>query len=328
MYNDDFHDNLKNYQDKINHSIKKNGESEGRFHTKWLNMMYPRLRHARNLLKEDGVTFISIDHNEMVNLVKICDEIFSADNRLGIISVVNNMKCRSDSSFFATCNEYLICYAKNKDLCSIKGLELSNDKLDNDYKLKDEISEYKLVGLRKTGSNWKREGRPFMYYPILYKDSKFDTVTDDEYQKIYNKQNGFFDDNYVENLIKKYENLDFMFIQPMNTLIKDKSLLTDEEIRYASNNTYIYFLIYNEISKKPVLAIEVEGYKYHKEGTQQYERDKLKRNILFKYNIPLLRLKTNKSGEESSIKHKLRTINKIRILKGKSGKIKCTVKNY
>ena len=214
VYNDDFQDNLKNYQDKINHSIKKNGESEGRFHTKWLNMMYPRLRLARNLLKEDGVIFISIDHNEMVSLVKICDEIFSADNRLGIISVVNNMKGRSDSAFFATCNEYLICYAKNKDLCSIKGLELSNDELDNDYKLKDEISEYKLVGLRKTGSNWKREDRPFMYYPILYKDGKFDTVTGDEYQKIYNKQTGFFDDNYVENLIKKYENLDYKVIIP------------------------------------------------------------------------------------------------------------------
>lgn len=214
VYNDDFQDNLKNYQDKINHSIKKNGESEGRFHTKWLNMMYPRLRLARNLLKEDGVIFISIDHNEMVNLVKICDEIFSADNRLGIISVVNNMKGRSDSAFFATCNEYLICYAKNKDLCSIKGLELSNDELDNDYKLKDEISEYKLVGLRKTGSNWKREDRPFMYYPILYKDGKFDTVTGDEYQKIYNKQTGFFDDNYVENLIKKYESLDYKVIIP------------------------------------------------------------------------------------------------------------------
>lgn len=113
-----------------------------------------------------------------------------------------------------------------------------------------------------------------------------------------------------------------MFIQPMNTLIKDKSLLTDEEKRYASNNnTHIDFLIYNEISKKPVLAIEVDGYKYHKEGTQQYERDKLKRNILSKYNIPLLRLKTNSSGEKDSIKHKLNTINKIRILKGKSGKI-------
>lgn len=112
------------------------------------------------------------------------------------------MKGRSDSAFFAICNEYLICYAKNKDLCSIKGLELSNDELDNDYKLKDEISEYKLVGLRKTGSNWKREDRPFMYYSILYKDGKFDTITGDEYQKIYNKQTGFFDDNYVENLIK------------------------------------------------------------------------------------------------------------------------------
>lgn len=160
-------------------------------------------------------------------------------------------------------------------------------------------------------------------FDLLYKQYESERI---EYFKKHKRVSKFDSENIIYNLLKdiiaEYENLDFMFIQPMNTLIKDKSLLTDEEIRYASNNnTHIDFLIYNEISKKPVLAIEVDGYKYHKEGTQQYERDKLKRNILSKYNIPLLRLKTNSSGEKDSIKHKLNTINKIRILKGKSGKI-------
>lgn len=160
-------------------------------------------------------------------------------------------------------------------------------------------------------------------FDLLYKQYESERI---EYFKKRKRVSKFDSENIIYNLLKdiivEYENLDFMFIQPMNTLIKDKSLLTDEEKRYASNNnTHIDFLIYNEISKKPVLAIEVDGYKYHKEGTQQYERDKLKRNILSKYNIPLLRLKTNSSGEKDSIKHKLNTINKIRILKGKSGKI-------
>ena len=160
-------------------------------------------------------------------------------------------------------------------------------------------------------------------FDLLYKQYENERI---EYFKKHKRVSKFDSENIIYNLLKdiitEYENLDFMFIQPMNTLIKDKSLLTDEEKRYASNNnTHIDFLIYNEISKKPVLAIEVDGYKYHKEGTQQYERDKLKRNILSKYNIPLLRLKTNSSGEKDRIKHKLNTINKIRILKGRSGKI-------
>lgn len=113
-----------------------------------------------------------------------------------------------------------------------------------------------------------------------------------------------------------------IFLQPTNTLIKDKSLLSEEELRYASNrNTHIDFLIYNTISKKPVLAIEVDGYKYHSKGTKQSNRDILKRNILRKYNISLIRLKTNQSRERERIEHKLKVINKIKLLNSKRGKL-------
>lgn len=84
--------------------------------------------------------------------------------------------------------------------------------------------------------------------------------------------------------------------QPLNMLIRDPKHLDDEECCYATN-TATHFLIYNRISKKPVLAIEVDGFHYHKLGTLQYERDRMKDHILALYGIPLLRFATNGSGE-------------------------------
>lgn len=93
IYKDDFHDNLENYKritgqvDGNGKPISTNTETSGRYHTDWLNMMYPRLRLARNLLRDDGVIFISIDDNEVHNLRKICDEVFGEENFINILSV-------------------------------------------------------------------------------------------------------------------------------------------------------------------------------------------------------------------------------------------------
>lgn len=93
---------------------------------------------------------------------------------------------------------------------------------------------------------------------------------------------------------------------PLNMLIKDPCLLNDRESEYAMNPaTHLDFLIYNKVSKLPVLAIEVDGYKYHKEGTIQAERDKLKNHILGLYGIPLLRFNTTGSGEKEKLQKKL-----------------------
>lgn len=90
--------------------------------------------------------------------------------------------------------------------------------------------------------------------------------------------------------------------QPLNMLIRDPHLLNDGECRYAMNTaTHLDFLIYNRISKKPVLAIEVDGFHFHKQGTAQYDRDRLKDHILKLYNIPMLRFPTNGSGEIEKI---------------------------
>lgn len=100
----------------------------------------------------------------------------------------------------------------------------------------------------------------------------------------------------------KYACLDVVCHFPLNMLIKNPELLDEQECQYAMNPaTHVDFLIYNRISKKPVVAIEVDGYEYHKEDTEQAERDKKKNHIFELYEIPLLRFKTNGSGEYESI---------------------------
>ena len=108
----------------------------------------------------------------------------------------------------------------------------------------------------------------------------------------------------IEELLRdsRYSSLDVVCHFPMNMLIRNLELLNEQECKYAMNPaTHIDFLIYNRISKKPVLAIEVDGYEYHKNGTVQAARDMLKNHILQLYQIPLLRFQTNGSGERKII---------------------------
>ena len=190
----------------------QNTESNGRFHTDWLNMIYPRLKVAKDLLADDGVIFISIDHNEVLNLSKIGDEVFGAHNRIGLLSVVNNLKGRSDDRFFATCNEFVLVYTKNHASYIINGFELEDEELDSDYEKQDEISYYKLIGFRKTGNAWKREERPYMFYPVLFKDGLFSTVSEDEFSLIYT--NNTFNDTFVDSLTSKYIQLGYKVVWP------------------------------------------------------------------------------------------------------------------
>lgn len=122
-------------------------------------------------------------------------------------------------------------------------------------------------------------------------------------------------ENLIYSLIEEvivdneYVSLDVVCHFPLNMLIKDPALLNDQECRYAMNPaTHVDFLIYNRISKRPVLAIEVDGYENHREGTAQYLRDRLKDHILELYQIPLLRFRTNGSGEKERIRETLKSL--------------------
>ena len=222
IYNDDFTQSEEEYKeisgnyDDDGNRLFENLKSSGRFHTDWLNMMYPRLKLARDLLTDDGVIFISIDDNEQANLKKLCDEIFGVYNYITNITVINNLKGRSDDKFFATCNEFMLVYAKKLENLVIIGDSLSEEEIENDYKFQDEKGEYKLIGLRKTGKGWKREERPFMYYPILYKDNKFETISQENYEQIYDSSTQKFNDIFVEELKNKYIKLGYNFFLPLD----------------------------------------------------------------------------------------------------------------
>ena len=155
IYKDNYQDNLENYlelsgqisrlkgegekRERESNGIKlsTNVETAGRYHSNWLNMMYPRLKLARNLLTDDGVIFISIDENEFSNLKRLCDEIFGEDNSIGEI-IRKTKTMTGDSGFgFNLQHEYLLIYGKNINLIKLHGEEkefknYSND--DNDPK--------------------------------------------------------------------------------------------------------------------------------------------------------------------------------------------------
>lgn len=120
VYKDNYKDNLKNYQeltgqiDSEGNKISTNSDSDGRFHSNWLNMMYPRLRLARNLLKDDGVIFISIDDNEVENLKKISNEIFGEDNFVSEIVWEKKFSPQNDANYFSLNHEQILCYSKSK----------------------------------------------------------------------------------------------------------------------------------------------------------------------------------------------------------------------
>ncbi len=171
VYKDDYKDNIKNYLDYTGQTdeegkkMRTNTETSGRYHTDWLNMMYPRLRLARNLLTDDGVIFISIDDNEVHNLRKICDEIFGEDNFVASLPTIMNLKGNNDQFGFAGTHENTIVYYKNYNLCTLNEFTLENEELE-DW-LVDEYGMYKKgANLKATGVNAPREKRANLYFPI------------------------------------------------------------------------------------------------------------------------------------------------------------------
>lgn len=112
VYHDDFKNSIENYKEQTNQSSSSNPESNGRFHTDWLNMMYPRLLLAKNLLKDDGVIFISIDDNEVDNLTKIGKEIFGETNYINALKWKRKKQPSFLSKHIAPVMEYIVIFAK------------------------------------------------------------------------------------------------------------------------------------------------------------------------------------------------------------------------
>ena len=219
VYKDNFKDNIKNYLeltgqvDSEGNRLSTNSDTSGRYHSDWLSMMYPRLKLARNLLKDDGVIFISIDEVEYENLKKISDEIFGEDNFIGTIIWKNKFGSGAKTSGFIGVHEYIVCYSR------VKLINITSDLSETEVKKhtrKDEKFEtrggYRIQPLMTKSM----DDRPNLVYPIEYNG-----IT------IYpNKQWVWSKERMLEAI--KNNNVDFMEKADGTVAVNSKQYLKDE----------------------------------------------------------------------------------------------------
>jgi adenine-specific DNA-methyltransferase len=175
IYPDNYTENLQTYLeytgqvDSEGRKFGTNTDLDGRFHSKWMNMMYPRLFLAKNLLRENGVIFISIGQTEFANLTNICNEVFGEENRVGIVTRV--MKSGGNKGkYFSPNTEYILIYAKNTLLANGFKDELSDELVDKVYNQIEKEGEkkgefYRTMGLYQSSLDARANQRYFIEAP-------------------------------------------------------------------------------------------------------------------------------------------------------------------
>jgi adenine-specific DNA-methyltransferase len=149
--------------------FRKNSRENGQYHSNWLNMMYPRLFLAKNLMRQDGVIFVSIDDHEVHNLRLMMNEIFGEENFVASLAVQLNPRGRNLDKYIAKTHESILVYTKDYS-CenSMTGIEKEGKMLD-EYNRDDEDGNgpYRLIGLRNRNQAFNPDTRPKLYYPLF-----------------------------------------------------------------------------------------------------------------------------------------------------------------
>lgn len=162
MNNEDYDEGTEYFDEEGNINFsRENGMSAGKYHSDWCSMMYSRLLLARNLLNETGMIFISIDDNEIANLIKICDEIFGQQNFQGVF-VINSSPSAIDYGCIAKMHEYAVMYSKNNK--NVKCYQLVEENKKFDYK--DDLGEFIIYPLYNGNVAFNPQTRPNLFYPF------------------------------------------------------------------------------------------------------------------------------------------------------------------
>lgn len=170
VYNDSFvmsqeeSDVAEGIIDELGNRYTINGKSINRYHANWLNMMYSRLKVARDILTDDGLIFIAIDENELENLIEICNEIFGENNNKGIITRGTGTPTGQGNDSLVKEADYMLLYSKSSE-CILGGIPFGSED-EKIYNMEDENGKYLVRPLRKTGG----EDRPSMYFPVTSPD--------------------------------------------------------------------------------------------------------------------------------------------------------------
>lgn len=232
VYEDDFADPMARYKEISQQTTKSNPETMGRYHTNWLNMMYPRLRLAANLLRDDGVIFISIDDNEVFNLKKVCDEVFGEENYLAMLPRVTK-KAGKTTDAIAKNHDYILMYSKSDNLKIY--LQAHTDE---GFKFEDEYvatrGKYKL---NQTLDYDSLQYSPSLDYPIEIEGDIL--YPGGSYEKYQERQNGkyaradwawrwskdLFDFGYKNGFIvlKKYDNYSRIYTKTYQNVTIEKT---------------------------------------------------------------------------------------------------------
>lgn len=189
IYPDNYSESLDTYLeytgqvDSEKRKFGTNMDTDGRFHSKWMNMMYPRLFLAKNLLKEDGFIFISIDDGELGNLKAICNEIYGEENFLSQIIVQSNKRGQTYQDIPKT-HEYLLVYTKS-DNYELNELEKTIGALPYE----DKLGKFDLWELRNRNPKFGKHNRPFLFFPIYVSQTEKDS---NGYSKISIKKSNTF----------------------------------------------------------------------------------------------------------------------------------------
>lgn len=224
IYPDNYTESLQTYLEytgQVDAQGKKfstNTEADGRFHSKWLNMMYPRLYLARNLLREDGVIFISIDDFEFDNLKKLCDEIFGEENFVENIIWKKRYGGGAKEKHLVSVHEYIVVYSKNIEVLGALFVPLSKESIDRYYTEKDENfgkrGPYRTHPLEATKSMGERKN---LVFPIPAPDGT----------KVMPKRQWLWSKERVEEALTKSE-IAFLKDKDGNWSIHSKQYLRDE----------------------------------------------------------------------------------------------------
>lgn len=174
VYPDDFSESIRNYlsltgqTDQAGRKATSNTESSGRFHTDWLNMIYPRLKVARSLMTDDGIIFISIDDSEIHNLRAVCSDVFGEECFVGCISRVTGTPTGGGNKALVGEIDYLLVYSRSPGAV-IEGVNFTEEDAQI-YDKEDDRGRYLTRTIRRTGGEDRREDRPSMFYPVTAPD--------------------------------------------------------------------------------------------------------------------------------------------------------------
>jgi adenine-specific DNA-methyltransferase len=236
VYKDDFKDNIANYKEQAGLEGQSNADTSGRYHTNWLNMMYPRLRLAKYLLRDDGVIFISIDDHEVHNLRKICDEIFGEENFIATFQ----WKKKGTSTNVAgvqvsSLTEHIVCYSRTSKQALNLRVTSSEDRI---YPYNDKEGDFRtsIIEKRSTG-DYDRASMKFPIMGLVPREGKRWQIGEAKARELESKNRFLIEEGTIKLKIDKHEENDSTSAQPNLLLDHGSTQVGQKELDELMNGS-------------------------------------------------------------------------------------------